>query len=216
MRTAALLAKAVAGDAQAMPAHAALRAATLGGAQALGLEARRSARSRRARPPTSSPSRCAAPSSRPATTRSRTSSMPRDASTSRTSGWPAKRACASGRLQNRALRAVWKPAGSYGRMPSRVSQTLDIAKTEFQTRRGANDARTLVLLVAVAFAAACATTKHRSPRPSPSPLPRPRPRRRPSRRPRRSLQRRSRAESPSPSPRRSPSPPTCCSTSTSR
>jgi 5-methylthioadenosine/S-adenosylhomocysteine deaminase len=37
MRTAALLAKAVAGDAQAMPAHQALRAATLGGAQALGL-----------------------------------------------------------------------------------------------------------------------------------------------------------------------------------
>ena len=37
MRTAALLAKAVAGDAQAMPAHAALRAATLGAAQALGL-----------------------------------------------------------------------------------------------------------------------------------------------------------------------------------
>jgi 5-methylthioadenosine/S-adenosylhomocysteine deaminase len=37
MRTAALLAKAVSGDAQAMPAHAALRAATLGGAQALGL-----------------------------------------------------------------------------------------------------------------------------------------------------------------------------------
>jgi 5-methylthioadenosine/S-adenosylhomocysteine deaminase len=40
MRTAALLAKAVAGDAQAMPAHAALRAATLGGAQALGLAER--------------------------------------------------------------------------------------------------------------------------------------------------------------------------------
>ena len=38
MRTAALLAKAVAGDAQALPAHAALRAATLGGAQALGIE----------------------------------------------------------------------------------------------------------------------------------------------------------------------------------
>ncbi|HEV8106943.1 MAG TPA: TRZ/ATZ family hydrolase [Burkholderiales bacterium] len=38
MRIAALLAKAVAGDAQALPAHAALRAATLGGAQALGLE----------------------------------------------------------------------------------------------------------------------------------------------------------------------------------
>ena len=37
MRLAALLAKAVAGDAQAMPAQAALRAATLGGAQALGL-----------------------------------------------------------------------------------------------------------------------------------------------------------------------------------
>jgi 5-methylthioadenosine/S-adenosylhomocysteine deaminase len=37
MRTAALLAKAVAGDAEAMPAHAALRAATLGGASALGL-----------------------------------------------------------------------------------------------------------------------------------------------------------------------------------
>ena len=37
MRTAALLAKAVAGDPQAMPAHAALRAATLGGARALGL-----------------------------------------------------------------------------------------------------------------------------------------------------------------------------------
>jgi 5-methylthioadenosine/S-adenosylhomocysteine deaminase len=39
MRTAALLAKAVAGDAQALPAHAALRAATLNGARALGLEA---------------------------------------------------------------------------------------------------------------------------------------------------------------------------------
>jgi 5-methylthioadenosine/S-adenosylhomocysteine deaminase len=37
MRSAALLAKAVAGDAQALPAHAALRAATLGGAQALGI-----------------------------------------------------------------------------------------------------------------------------------------------------------------------------------
>jgi 5-methylthioadenosine/S-adenosylhomocysteine deaminase len=37
MRTAALLAKGVSGDAQAMPAHAALRAATLGAAQALGL-----------------------------------------------------------------------------------------------------------------------------------------------------------------------------------
>lgn len=40
MRLAALLAKAVAGDAGAMPAHAALRAATLGGAAALGLQAR--------------------------------------------------------------------------------------------------------------------------------------------------------------------------------
>src|SRR5438105_10014904 len=38
MRSAALVAKAVAGDAQAMPAHAALRAATLGGAQALGID----------------------------------------------------------------------------------------------------------------------------------------------------------------------------------
>jgi 5-methylthioadenosine/S-adenosylhomocysteine deaminase len=37
MRTAALLAKAVARDAEAMPEHAALRAATLAGAQALGL-----------------------------------------------------------------------------------------------------------------------------------------------------------------------------------
>ena len=40
MRLAALLAKAVARDAEALPAHAALRAATLGGAVALGLEAR--------------------------------------------------------------------------------------------------------------------------------------------------------------------------------
>jgi 5-methylthioadenosine/S-adenosylhomocysteine deaminase len=40
MRSAALLAKAVGNDARAMPAHAALRAATLGGAQALGLAAR--------------------------------------------------------------------------------------------------------------------------------------------------------------------------------
>ena len=40
MRLAALLAKAVSGDAEAMPAHAALRAATLGGATALGLDAR--------------------------------------------------------------------------------------------------------------------------------------------------------------------------------
>ena len=39
MRLAALLAKAVARDAAALPAHAALRAATLGGARALGLEA---------------------------------------------------------------------------------------------------------------------------------------------------------------------------------
>ena len=39
MRSAALLAKAVAGDAEAFPAHAALRAASLGGAQALGLGA---------------------------------------------------------------------------------------------------------------------------------------------------------------------------------
>jgi 5-methylthioadenosine/S-adenosylhomocysteine deaminase len=38
MRSAALLAKAVAGDARAMPAHAALYAATLAGARALGLE----------------------------------------------------------------------------------------------------------------------------------------------------------------------------------
>ncbi len=38
MRTAALLAKGVSGDARAMPAHEALRAATLAGAQALGLE----------------------------------------------------------------------------------------------------------------------------------------------------------------------------------
>ena len=37
MRTAALLAKAVANDAQAFPAHAAIRAATLAGAQALGI-----------------------------------------------------------------------------------------------------------------------------------------------------------------------------------
>ncbi len=40
LRTAALLAKAVANDAAALPAHAALRAATLGGAIALGLDAR--------------------------------------------------------------------------------------------------------------------------------------------------------------------------------
>jgi len=39
MRTAALLAKAVGDDAEAMPAHQALAAATLGGARALGLEA---------------------------------------------------------------------------------------------------------------------------------------------------------------------------------
>ncbi len=38
MRTAALLAKAVSRDAEAMPDHAALRAATLGGARALGLD----------------------------------------------------------------------------------------------------------------------------------------------------------------------------------
>ena len=40
MRLAALLAKATAGNAEALPAHAALRAATLGGAIALGAEAR--------------------------------------------------------------------------------------------------------------------------------------------------------------------------------
>jgi 5-methylthioadenosine/S-adenosylhomocysteine deaminase len=37
MRTAALIAKAASGDAEALPAHAALRCATLGGARALGL-----------------------------------------------------------------------------------------------------------------------------------------------------------------------------------
>jgi 5-methylthioadenosine/S-adenosylhomocysteine deaminase len=40
MRLAALLAKAAGANAEAMPAHAALRAATLGGAMALGLDAR--------------------------------------------------------------------------------------------------------------------------------------------------------------------------------
>jgi 5-methylthioadenosine/S-adenosylhomocysteine deaminase len=40
MRLAALLAKGASGNAQAMPAHAALHAATLGGARALGLDAR--------------------------------------------------------------------------------------------------------------------------------------------------------------------------------
>jgi 5-methylthioadenosine/S-adenosylhomocysteine deaminase len=40
MRTAALLAKGVAGDATALPAHAALRMATLNGARALGLNER--------------------------------------------------------------------------------------------------------------------------------------------------------------------------------
>ena len=40
MRTAALLAKAVSGDAEALPAHAALRMATLAGARALGLDER--------------------------------------------------------------------------------------------------------------------------------------------------------------------------------
>ena len=40
LRTAALLAKAVAGDARALPAHAALRMATLAGAKALGLDER--------------------------------------------------------------------------------------------------------------------------------------------------------------------------------
>jgi 5-methylthioadenosine/S-adenosylhomocysteine deaminase len=40
MRTAALLAKGVSGDAQAMPAHEALRAATLNGARALGIDDR--------------------------------------------------------------------------------------------------------------------------------------------------------------------------------
>jgi 5-methylthioadenosine/S-adenosylhomocysteine deaminase len=40
MRTAALLAKGVSGRAEALPAHQALRCATLGGAQALGLDAR--------------------------------------------------------------------------------------------------------------------------------------------------------------------------------
>jgi 5-methylthioadenosine/S-adenosylhomocysteine deaminase len=40
MRTAALVAKAVAGNAEALPAHAALRMATLAGARAIGLESR--------------------------------------------------------------------------------------------------------------------------------------------------------------------------------
>jgi len=60
MRTAALLAKAVAGDAEAMPAHAALRAATLGGASALGLESRIGTQASRSRRRTHKRARAAA------------------------------------------------------------------------------------------------------------------------------------------------------------
>jgi 5-methylthioadenosine/S-adenosylhomocysteine deaminase len=81
MRLAALLAKAVAGDAEAMPAHAALRAATLAGARALGMETRHwFDRARQGgRPCSGAPVRSR--SSRPATTRFRTWSMQPDATT---------------------------------------------------------------------------------------------------------------------------------------
>ena len=82
MRTAALLAKAVARQTrEAMPAHAALRAATLGGAQRArpGRAHRLDRAGQGGRPGRGRPAR--RPSSRPATTRCPISSMPRAAST---------------------------------------------------------------------------------------------------------------------------------------
>ena len=75
-RTAALLAKAVAGSATALDAHRALRMATLNGARATGPGSARSARWKSARPPTSSPSTCPAWPSNRSTTRSRSLYMP--------------------------------------------------------------------------------------------------------------------------------------------
>lgn len=74
-RTAALLAKAVYGQATALDAHRALRMATLNGARALGLE-RLIGSWKPARPPTWWPSTCPAWPSNRSTTRFRNLSMP--------------------------------------------------------------------------------------------------------------------------------------------
>jgi 5-methylthioadenosine/S-adenosylhomocysteine deaminase len=79
MRSAALLAKAVAGDARAVPAAQALHLATLGVARCRAWMAR-SARWSPARPPTSSHSTCRERPRNRSTTSPRTSSMPPAAS----------------------------------------------------------------------------------------------------------------------------------------
>ena len=161
-----------------MPAHAALRAATLGGAQALGLGARRSARSSRERPPTSSPSTLRGPELAPCydPVSHLVYAAGREHVNARLGERRAARA-STGRLLPDAPLPVWKRAGGCGRMPSRVMQTLDTNNLyNNETREGTNETRTwFAVLVALAFAAGCATTEEPKPAPKPAPVPTPAP-----------------------------------------
>src|SRR5436853_3835438 len=73
---------------------------------------------------------------------------------------------------SRRRSAAWKSAGSYGRMPSGFTQSLD-QKTK--KAGGAMVTNVFAVLVAAAFAAACATTEEPKPAPKPEPVPAPAP-----------------------------------------
>ena len=180
MRTAALLAKAVARDAQALPAHAALRAATLGGARALGLGARIGSIEPGKRADLAAVA-LRGPGSRPATTPFRTSCTRRGASMSRTSGSTASSWCATAR--SRIPPRLGHPVADLAEC-FQESPRLLIAKI-FRSAEE-NDEKVWLFLIALAFAAGCAPNRpapqparrrrsRASPEPKPAPPPPPAP-----------------------------------------
>src|SRR5918992_276882 len=69
---------------------------------------------------------------------------------------------------------AWTPVGRYGRMPSRVTQTLDTKKILNSGEKMMK--KIWLLLVALAFAAGCATEPPKpEPKPAPPPAPKPAP-----------------------------------------